>query len=354
VTTRDGVLGVGLVGAGPVAQAIHLPTLATLSDRLRPVHIMDVDPSVAATVAARSGARSSTTLEELLDDQAVDVVAICSPHQFHADQVEAVAAAGKRGILCEKPLATAVADAQRIADVSARSGVPVVVGAMHAYDPAWNAARSSWGDLPKTARFLRSAIYLPGNAEFEDLSTTMLRPQTTGAGGPRPSPAPEDMMRGAVLGLVTHTVPQVREFLPSIDEVSVATTLKPFGYRMILRGGQCTVELVALLLGQWAPHWTFEAWGPDKSLSVSFPPSYVQAGSSTATLSLRGKHTSWRMPFNGYQAEWMHLADVVQSRADLKIPVQTAVDDLVFALDLAERAIPLVRQQAARSAKEAS
>jgi hypothetical protein len=28
-------LGVGIIGAGPVTQAIHLPTLATLADRLR-------------------------------------------------------------------------------------------------------------------------------------------------------------------------------------------------------------------------------------------------------------------------------------------------------------------------------
>jgi Oxidoreductase family, NAD-binding Rossmann fold len=46
----------------------------------------------------------------------VGVVAICSPGQFHAAQVEAATAAGKRGILCEKPLATTVEEAQLIAD----------------------------------------------------------------------------------------------------------------------------------------------------------------------------------------------------------------------------------------------
>ena len=50
---------------------------------------------------------------------------------------------GKRGILCEKPLATTVAEAQLIADASARTGVPVVVGAMHVYDPAFAAAQKS-------------------------------------------------------------------------------------------------------------------------------------------------------------------------------------------------------------------
>jgi myo-inositol 2-dehydrogenase / D-chiro-inositol 1-dehydrogenase len=50
---------------------------------------MDVDASVAAAVAARASAQPTSDLDVLLDDPAVDVVAICSPHQFHADQVEA-------------------------------------------------------------------------------------------------------------------------------------------------------------------------------------------------------------------------------------------------------------------------
>jgi myo-inositol 2-dehydrogenase / D-chiro-inositol 1-dehydrogenase len=55
-------LGVGVIGSGPVTQAIHLPTLATLTDRLRVRHVMDVDAGVAEEVAARTGARASTTV----------------------------------------------------------------------------------------------------------------------------------------------------------------------------------------------------------------------------------------------------------------------------------------------------
>ena len=49
-------LGVGMIGAGPVAQAIHLPTVATLGDRLQVVHI--IDAVVRALVASRPGAGS--------------------------------------------------------------------------------------------------------------------------------------------------------------------------------------------------------------------------------------------------------------------------------------------------------
>jgi hypothetical protein len=52
--------------AGPVTQAIHLPTLATLGDRLQVVvHIMDDE--VGTLVASRTGARSTTSVQTLLE-----------------------------------------------------------------------------------------------------------------------------------------------------------------------------------------------------------------------------------------------------------------------------------------------
>ena len=137
-------LGVGFLGAGPVTQAIHLPTLARLPDVFEVVHISDVDPEIAASVAARVGARSSSTIEQLLDDPAVDVVAVCSPHQFHAAQVITACRAGVKGVLCEKPFATSGEEASEIAAVSAETGVPILVGAMHAFDPGWRAAQANW------------------------------------------------------------------------------------------------------------------------------------------------------------------------------------------------------------------
>ena len=92
----DNKLGVGFIGAGSVTQAIHLPTLARLIDLFHVRQVYDVDADVAARVARRIGARSSRSLDDLLADETVDVVAICSPHEFHAEQVVAACSAGKR------------------------------------------------------------------------------------------------------------------------------------------------------------------------------------------------------------------------------------------------------------------
>ena len=168
---EPGRLGVGILGAGPVTQAIHIPTLARLADEFSIAHIMDVDAAVARSVAARVGAAWSTSVEQLLDDPAVGIVAICSPPTAHAEQVLAAIAAGVRGILCEKPFATSLADAEAIAAVARDSQTPLIVGAMHRYDPAWRAAQDAWGDLAETAHTVRSSIVLPPNRRYEDWAT---------------------------------------------------------------------------------------------------------------------------------------------------------------------------------------
>ena len=299
---------------------------------------MDVDEGVARSVAARTGARSTTDVQVLLDDPAVDVVAVCSPHQFHAEQVEAAAKAGKRGVLCEKPLATTVEQAQRIADISASSRVPVVVGAMHVHDPAFVAATAAWGDLPSEATLVRVLTYLPSNDGLVDLSTDLAAPPP----GPPPGGNLSDpttranMVRGGVLGLATHSLPLIRRFAPSLDAVVSGDILTPFGYQLTLRGGDTVAQLLALMPGQWRPEWSAHAYGPGEELHIAFPPSYVLAGSATATLATATSSTSWLYPHNGYQAEWMHLADVVSGRAELSVPVQTAVDDMLYALQIAD------------------
>ena len=337
-------LGVGIIGAGPATQAIHLPTLATLGDRLQVVHIMDVNAEVGALVASRTGARSTTSVQTLLEDPEVDVVAICSPGQFHAAQVEAATAAGKRGILCEKPLATTVEEAQLIADVSARTGVPMVVGAMHVYDPAFAAAQKSWGDLPDIATLVRVAVYLPQNDDMVNLATELAAPAP--APGSQPDLASSKvraaMVRGGVLGLATHNLPLVRHFLPTVQEVLAAEFVPPWGYQLTFRSGDRLAQLLALMPGQWRPDWSLRVWGPKAELQIQFPPSYVLAGSATVELVNAGSRSSWRYAHNGYQAEWLHLADVAEGRVELTIGVQTVVDDLFYALALADGAEALI------------
>ena len=342
-------LGVGIIGAGPVTQAIHLPTLATLADRLQVRHVVDVDAAVAASVAARVGARSGTDVAALCADDGVDLVAICSPHRFHAEQIEAAIAAGKRGVLCEKPLATTAEEARRIAEVTSTSGVPVVVGAMHTYDPAVRACLREPAVRATSPHLVHVRTFLPANSEMVNLSTdpvagVLNRPTAASVGDAVEASVAK--LWGGVLGLATHDLPLVRTMLPVITEVTSAVTLDPFGYELAFRTADSAARMVALMPGEWQPDWTLDAWGPQYHLRMSFPPSYVLAGSTVTDLTTSAGRQTWQFPVNGYQAEWLHLADVVTGRAELTQPVTEAVDDLLYALQLADGAEKLIRAAA--------
>ncbi|WP_426007253.1 Gfo/Idh/MocA family protein [Paenarthrobacter sp. NyZ202] len=330
-------LGVGILGAGPVTQAIHLPSLARLGDLLTVRHIMDVDPAVAESVAARVGAAHSTSINALLEDPKVEVVAICSPHQFHAEQVIAACRAGKKAVLCEKPFAMNAEEAAQISAVSEETGVPIIVGAMHTFDPGWLAAEANWGSLPQTAHTIRSSIVLPPNARFEDFASEVITRPAAGTRDYTDIEVIKGMLNGGIMGLAIHDLPLVRRFTPDFAAVEVleARIVRPFGYVISLRTPTRTIELRGAMNNTWNPEWSFEAFSDDEALRIDFTPSYVQAGSATATLSRAGT-TIVHGPFehNGYEGEWRELA-AIASGSKQAPSAQTLIDDLTFALHIA-------------------
>ncbi len=73
-------------------------------------------------------ATSYASLEECLADDAVDAVYISTTNELHASQAIAAARAGKQ-VLCEKPLATSIEDAEAIGCACKEAGV--VLGVNH-------------------------------------------------------------------------------------------------------------------------------------------------------------------------------------------------------------------------------
>ena len=339
-------LGVGFLGAGPVTQAIHLPALARLRQDFEVTHVNDINAEVAASVAARVGAEYSTSSDVLLEDRDVDVVAICSPHEFHAVQVIAACRAGKKAVLCEKPFAMSREEADEIAAVAAETGVPIIVGAMHGFDPGWQAASSHWGSLPETSHTIRSSIVLPPNPRFEDFATEVIT---------RPASVPSDltdvevraaMVRNGVVTLAIHDLPLIRTLVPRFDDLVVhsAYALAPFGFQIVLTAGAKRIELHATMpANPWRPEWVLEAYSDDQALRVEFSPSFVQSGSAVATLRTAESSQTWGpAPFNGYEGEWRALAAIARGRQAPPL-IEDLIDDLRFALAIGDASADLVR-----------
>lgn len=336
-------LGVGFLGAGLVTQAIHLPTLANLPDRFHVASVMDVDSTVAERVAKRCGATSTTDPDTILQDSNVDVVVVCSPNEVHASQVIAACAAGKKAVLCEKPLAVSHAEAEQIRGAASTSGTRIVVGAMHVYDPAYRAARRAWLEENEASLFTQSTIFLPSNDHFTDQASEPASPPPSSPMSPGTDPVPDAaMLRGAILGLAIHNLPLVRQFHPRVGRVVSARFIKPFGYTVVVTYEARTLELLAYMEGRWPPHWTFRAVGENSELRADFPPSFVLAGSSKAEVTGGGSTSVFEFATNGYQCEWESLHDAATGEAEPLVSLDDVVDDIRYALDLADQVDRLV------------
>ncbi|MEU5030610.1 Gfo/Idh/MocA family protein [Streptomyces milbemycinicus] len=73
-------------------------------------------------------------LDAVLADDSVTVVHICTPNALHVQQAEAALRAGKH-VICEKPLATTVADAEGLAELAERTGLLLAVPFVYRYHP---------------------------------------------------------------------------------------------------------------------------------------------------------------------------------------------------------------------------
>jgi myo-inositol 2-dehydrogenase/D-chiro-inositol 1-dehydrogenase len=98
---------------------------------------MDVDQTRAEAVASACGdARVFTDASALIEDIGVEAVLIAAPDPTHAELTVACIGAGKP-VLCEKPLATSVDEAEKVLHTELTGGRRLVqVGFMREYDPA--------------------------------------------------------------------------------------------------------------------------------------------------------------------------------------------------------------------------
>ena len=96
-------LGWGIVGGGVIAPS-HIEAINAFASRAHIVGLCDVDPERARERQQEFDLPFITSsLEDLLGRDDIDVVSICTPSGMHSEQVVAAAQAGKH-ILCEKPL----------------------------------------------------------------------------------------------------------------------------------------------------------------------------------------------------------------------------------------------------------
>jgi len=111
-------LKVAIVGAGIGRE--HLVGYQCLPAQYAVTHICDIDEARAAEIIAETEAADvaiEPDFQKIIANDAIDIVDICLPPHLHFTMSKAALEAGKH-VVCEKPLVSALADADRLAEVA--------------------------------------------------------------------------------------------------------------------------------------------------------------------------------------------------------------------------------------------
>lgn len=125
MSSRDGRIGVGIIGAGEIAAA-HIRGYLRAAEHARVTAIADVDPARAQRFIEPAGSPEVfVDYREMIASPLVDAVDICLPHHLHKDAIVTAAAAGK-DILCEKPLCLTIEEADAVTHAVTTAGVTLM------------------------------------------------------------------------------------------------------------------------------------------------------------------------------------------------------------------------------------
>jgi len=118
---------VGVIGCGRIAQEVHIPNyLENSKSRLEA--ICDVNRDILNDVAMKYKIKYVfSDYQELLNSGLVEAVSVCVPTSLHSKVVSDAAKCGIH-VLCEKPLATNMKEADEMLEAVSRGGVKFMVG----------------------------------------------------------------------------------------------------------------------------------------------------------------------------------------------------------------------------------
>ncbi|HBL40363.1 MAG TPA: oxidoreductase [Ruminococcaceae bacterium] len=130
----DKKLKVGIIGCGGIANGKHMPAISKIPEA-EMVAFCDIIPEKAEAAKEKFGTADAKVYEdykELLKDESIDVIHVCTPNRSHSfitiDSLEA----GKH-VMCEKPMAKTYAEAKAMCDAAQRTGKKLTIG----YQQRW-------------------------------------------------------------------------------------------------------------------------------------------------------------------------------------------------------------------------
>ena len=120
------MIKIGILGCGKIAQVRHIPEYAE-NKNAQILGFYDINLERAKALAETYGGTAYETAEELLANPEIDAVSICTANFAHAELTIAALNAGKH-VLCEKPMATTLADCEAMVEAANKNGKYLMIG----------------------------------------------------------------------------------------------------------------------------------------------------------------------------------------------------------------------------------
>lgn len=152
----DAPFGVAVVGTGNIAAA-HLDAIGRLPEA-RLIGVFSRTPESTRAFAEEHGTHAYPTLDALVGDDAVDVVAVCTPSGAHLEPGLAAISAGKH-VIVEKPLEVSLERAKALVDAADRVGVALATIFMSRFADA-NAMLKEAIDAGRLGRLVQGDAYV--------------------------------------------------------------------------------------------------------------------------------------------------------------------------------------------------
>lgn len=316
------MIRVGIVGSRFAAN-LHAEALVA-TGRVELVAVTSATEASRASFATRWGVRPYPSVEQMLAEEKLDLVSLALPNRFHADATVAAARAGAH-VICEKPLALNLRDADRMLAACRDAGVLLLYGEELCFAPQYRRVKAlvqegAFGTVFSLAHHERHSG--PHAQWFYD-------PELSGG--------------GALLDMACHGIELCRWLLDKEPVAAVFCRLGNFRHRDSAVEDHAVVSLrfqsgaIATIEGSWAAtggiddrleimgdHGGMVADLARGSAMLAYSERGVGYASEKADPAVGWSHVSYEEAWHwGWPQEFAHFVDCIEGSAQ---PEETGVD----------------------------
>ena len=132
---------VGIIGCGSIARSHAEGYLRVANAEM--VAVADPHPFARARFCEEFGIPNAyASLDEMVAWENLDIVSVCTWHLLHPDCAIGAANGGVPGIICEKPMAIGLGEADRMLEACEKNGAKLVISHQRRFTPGWEKARA--------------------------------------------------------------------------------------------------------------------------------------------------------------------------------------------------------------------